>query len=174
MASLIERLRGAYRPGRVRDFRPGRAQQPDRRRPHPDLDPHAPQTDRLRIPPATPDLPPVSGMSRPDAAGGAQPVPQRHRSHADRADALTARTLSLPQQNEILLTVRTPAVGIAADILPKVFDAFITDKQTGTGLGLTITRDIIEQHFGRIEAANDPQGGAVFSIWLPTDKKGQE
>jgi signal transduction histidine kinase len=87
---------------------------------------------------------------------------------------LTARTLSLPRQNEILFTVQDTGPGIAADILPKVFDAFITDKQTGTGLGLTITRDIIEQHFGRIEAANDPQGGAVFSIWLPTDGKGRE
>jgi two-component system sensor histidine kinase HupT/HoxJ len=52
-------------------------------------------------------------------------------------------------------------------MLPKIFDAFITSKHTGTGLGLTITHDILEQHHGRIEAANHPNGGAIFYIWLP-------
>jgi len=41
-------------------------------------------------------------------------------------------------------------------------------------LGLTITHDIIEQHHGRIEARNEPDGhgGAVFNIWLPTYEEG--
>jgi len=86
---------------------------------------------------------------------------------------LSVSTRNLPRQNEVLLTVKDTGPGISPDILPQVFDAFITDKQTGTGLGLTISRDIIEQHFGRIEAGNHPEGGAVFNIWLPADAKGR-
>jgi signal transduction histidine kinase len=53
-------------------------------------------------------------------------------------------------------------------------DAFIIDRQIGTGLGLMINRGIIEQYFGRIEAENDPGSGAVFNFRLPIDGKGQE
>lgn len=171
MASLIERLRSAYRPGRVRDFRPVELNSLIE-------DVHTLISTHMRHKQIAfefhpdPDLPPVSGMS-----DQMRQVLLNLFLNAIEAmgpgGRLTARTLSLPQQNEILLTVRDTGPGIAPDILPNVFDAFITDKQTGTGLGLTITRDIIEQHFGRIEAANDPAGGAVFSIWLPADGKGR-
>jgi signal transduction histidine kinase len=171
MASLIERLRSAYRPGRVRDFRPVELNSLIE-------DVHTLISTHMRhkqiafefLP--DPDLPPVSGMS--DQMRQVVLNLFLNAIEAMRPGGrLTARTLSLPQQNEILLTVQDTGPGIAPDILPKVFDAFITDKQTGTGLGLTITRDIIEQHFGRIEAANDPAGGAVFNIWLPADGKGR-
>ena len=78
------------------------------------------------------------------------------------------RTANLLPQNEVLLTVKDTGPGIDGEILPHIFDAFITSKHTGTGLGLTITHDIIEQHHGHIEAKNDPNGGAVFNVWLPT------
>jgi signal transduction histidine kinase len=68
--------------------------------------------------------------------------------------------------------VKDTGAGIDAEILPHVFDAFITSKHTGTGLGLTITHDIIQQHHGRITAANDPKGGAVFETWLPVHDRG--
>lgn len=172
MASLIERLRSAYRPGHVRDFRPVELNSLIE-------DVHTLISTHMRHKQIAfefhpdPDLPPVSGMS-----DQMRQVVLNLFLNAIEAmgpgGRLTARTLSLPQQNEILLTVQDTGPGIAPDILSKVFDAFITDKQTGTGLGLTITRDIIEQHFGRIEAANDPAGGAVFNIWLPTVGKGRE
>lgn len=172
MASLIERLRSAYRPGRVRDFRPVELNSLIE-------DVHTLISTHMRHKQIAfefhpdPDLPPVLGMS-----DQMRQVALNLFLNAIEAmgpgGRLTARTLSLPRQNEILLTVSDTGPGIAPDILPKVFDAFITDKQTGTGLGLTITRDIIEQHFGRIEAVNDPAGGAVFNIWLPTDGKGHE
>lgn len=172
MASLIERLRSAYRPGRVRDFRPVELNSLIE-------DVHTLISTHMRHKQIAfefhpdPDLPPVLGMS--DQMRQVVLNLFLNAIEAMRPGGrLTARTLSLPQQNEILLTVSDTGPGIAPDILPKVFDAFITDKQTGTGLGLTITRDIIEQHFGRIEAANDPAGGAVFNIWLPTDGKGRE
>jgi PAS domain S-box-containing protein len=87
---------------------------------------------------------------------------------------ITVLTCNLPQQNEVLLTVKDTGPGIDEEILPRIFEPFITSKYTGTGLGLTITHDIIQQHHGRIQAENDPQGGALFSIWLPMDQKGRE
>ena len=52
-------------------------------------------------------------------------------------------------------------------LLPRIFDAFVTSKESGTGLGLTITYDIVHRHNGRIKAENNPDGGATFKIWLP-------
>ena len=172
MASLIERLRSAYRPGRVKDFRPVELN---------DLieDVHTLITTLLRQKQIAfefhpdPDLPPISGM--PDQMR--QVVLNLFLNAIEVMEPggrLIVRTRSLPRQNEVLLTVKDTGPGIAQEILPQIFDAFITDKQTGTGLGLTITRDIIEQHFGRIEAENDPQGGAVFNVWLPIEGKGPE
>jgi signal transduction histidine kinase len=85
---------------------------------------------------------------------------------------LTVITRSLSEQNEVLLTVQDTGPGIDPEILPHIFEPFITSKHTGTGLGLTITHDIIEQHHGHMDAKNDPQGGAIFNIWLPVHKKG--
>ncbi|HKJ38154.1 MAG TPA: GAF domain-containing protein, partial [Anaerolineales bacterium] len=173
MASLIERLRSAYRPGRSKDFRAV------------DLnnlieDEHTLITTHMRQKQIAfecypePGLPPISGV--PDQIR--QVVLNLFINAVEVMDVggrLTVRTQSLIQQNEILLTVKDTGPGIAVDILPHIFDPFITDKQTGTGLGLTITHDIIEQHFGRIKAENDPQGGAIFSIWLPIhNEKGRQ
>jgi signal transduction histidine kinase len=84
------------------------------------------------------------------------------------------QTSSLRAQNEVLILVKDTGPGIDPLILPKIFEPFITSKHTGTGLGLTITRDIIEQHHGRISAENNPEGGAIFRVWLPVDDKGKE
>jgi PAS domain S-box-containing protein len=65
------------------------------------------------------------------------------------------------------LIVRDSGPGIAADMLPKVFDAFVTSKREGIGLGLSIARSIVEAHRGHISASNG-EHGAVFVINLPT------
>jgi signal transduction histidine kinase len=65
--------------------------------------------------------------------------------------------------------VRDTGPGIDPEILPSIFEPFITSKSTGTGLGLTITLDIIQQHHGRIEVENNPEQGATFKVWLPVD-----
>ena len=84
---------------------------------------------------------------------------------------LSVQTRNLRSQKEVLLSVKDTGPGIDSEILPNIFEPFITNKVTGTGLGLTITHDIIHQHHGRIEAANNPEGGAIFMVWLPIDEE---
>ena len=55
--------------------------------------------------------------------------------------------------------------------MPRLFEPFFTTKEggKGTGLGLAITYGIIQEHGGRISAANHPDGGAVFTLQLPVE-----
>lgn len=59
--------------------------------------------------------------------------------------------------------------GISPDVLPRIFDPFFTtrDVGSGTGLGLTVSRDIIAAHGGRIEVASEVGAGTTFTIHLP-------
>jgi signal transduction histidine kinase len=84
---------------------------------------------------------------------------------------LIVQTELLADRDEVMIRVKDTGPGIDPRLLPNIFDAFVTDKETGTGLGLTISHDIIEQHAGRIEASNHPEGGAIFTIWLPAEKR---
>lgn len=70
-------------------------------------------------------------------------------------------------------TIRDTGSGIPPDVLPRIFDPFFTTKDVGqgTGLGLAITYGIIQDHGGTIEAANVPDGGAIFMIDLPAFAK---
>jgi signal transduction histidine kinase len=63
-------------------------------------------------------------------------------------------------------------IGIPEDELETVFDSFVQSSKTrtgagGTGLGLTICREIVAAHRGSISARNSAQGGAVFEILVP-------
>jgi two-component system, NtrC family, sensor histidine kinase HydH len=62
---------------------------------------------------------------------------------------------------------RDTGCGIPDPIMKRIFEPFVTDKQRGTGLGLAVSRRIIEQHGGRLTAANAADCGAVFSVDLP-------
>jgi signal transduction histidine kinase len=73
----------------------------------------------------------------------------------------------LAGQKEVLLSVSDTGPGINPVLLPHIFDAFVTSKESGTGLGLTITYDIVHRHNGRITAENNAGGGATFKFWLP-------
>jgi two-component system NtrC family sensor kinase len=59
--------------------------------------------------------------------------------------------------------------GIPKENLPSIFDPFYTTKRPGrgTGLGLSICKSVMKEHSGSVEAANSPEGGAVFTVTLP-------
>jgi signal transduction histidine kinase len=67
----------------------------------------------------------------------------------------------------LLIEVADTGSGILPSALPRIFEPFFTTKADGSGLGLPISRQIVEQHGGRLSAGNDPAGGAVFQILLP-------
>ena len=64
--------------------------------------------------------------------------------------------------------------GITKENLPNIFDPFYTTKRPGrgTGLGLSICKSVMKEHKGSIEAANSPDGGAVFTVTLPVSPVG--
>lgn len=65
------------------------------------------------------------------------------------------------------LTVADNGAGIAAGLLERIFDSFFTTKPKGLGVGLSVSREIVAAHGGRIEARNRAEGGAVFRVTLP-------
>jgi len=80
---------------------------------------------------------------------------------------LSVSTLWLEGTREIQINIMDDGRGIDQDILPYIFEPFITGKDEGTGLGLSISYDIIFHHGGRIQAENNPEGGATFRVLLP-------
>jgi nitrogen-specific signal transduction histidine kinase len=58
--------------------------------------------------------------------------------------------------------------GLAENVLRDALLPFYSTKATGTGLGLTLCREIVEAHGGRLSIANRPDGGAIVSVWLPS------
>ena len=78
----------------------------------------------------------------------------------------------LKDNNEIAIMVKDPGVGIDNDVMPRLFTKFATRSDVGTGLGLYISKNIIEAHGGRMWAANNPDGkGATFGFSLPLTQK---
>ncbi|MBI4705968.1 MAG: HAMP domain-containing protein [Deltaproteobacteria bacterium] len=65
------------------------------------------------------------------------------------------------------LDVDDDGPGIPTELLPRVFDPYVTTKKDGTGLGLTIVKKIVIDHGGQIEAEGSPLGGARFRLRLP-------
>jgi C4-dicarboxylate-specific signal transduction histidine kinase len=68
---------------------------------------------------------------------------------------------------EAKVSVADSGGGIPSEVLPRVFDPFVTSKATGMGLGLAISRTIVEAYGGWIRAENLPSGGALFQFTIP-------
>ena len=71
------------------------------------------------------------------------------------------------ENNQILVSVSDTGVGLPAQQADQIFDAFFTTKSHGTGMGLSISRSIVESHGGRLWAANNSARGASFYVILP-------
>lgn len=69
--------------------------------------------------------------------------------------------------NLVVIRVEDTGAGIPADMRERIFESFYTTKQTGLGIGLSICRNIVEGHGGRIFADGSPLGGARFQVELP-------
>ena len=69
--------------------------------------------------------------------------------------------------SNLVILVEDTGPGIPDDMLPLPFDSTISSKPEGMGIGLSVSRTIVEAHGGRISAANRPEGGAAFSVELP-------
>jgi PAS domain S-box-containing protein len=77
-----------------------------------------------------------------------------------------------PEEHAVRVGVRDQGPGIPPDQLENVFAAFFTTKAEGMGMGLAISRSIVEAHGGRIWAENNPEGGATFCFTLPVQPRG--
>ncbi|HWZ52740.1 MAG TPA: PAS domain-containing protein [Granulicella sp.] len=68
---------------------------------------------------------------------------------------------------QLLISVRDTGVGLPRELADQIFSAFFTTKDNGTGMGLPISRSIIESHGGRLWAADSSEQGATFHFTLP-------
>jgi PAS domain S-box-containing protein len=93
-------------------------------------------------------------------------------------DVDTARELiinSQPAKNEqVMVSVSDTGVGLPPQQADQIFNAFFTTKPSGTGMGLRISRSIIESHGGRLWAADNSPRGASFCFTLPTKAEVEE
>lgn len=80
---------------------------------------------------------------------------------------------SAAEDDKLIIRIEDTGHGIPEDIIDKIFDPFFTHgKHDGTGLGMTISRKIIEAHQGQITARNRIEGGAAIEINLPRNRDG--
>jgi PAS domain S-box-containing protein len=93
-------------------------------------------------------------------------------------DADGARELAIKSQraenDHVLVCVSDTGLGLPLQQADQLFHAFFTTKPHGTGMGLSISRSIVESHGGRLWAANNSRRGASFSFTLPTKAEARE
>ncbi|MDQ5876617.1 MAG: HAMP domain-containing histidine kinase [Thermoproteota archaeon] len=81
---------------------------------------------------------------------------------------ITVTTKKKEENNEIIVSIKDTGSGIDPEIMPRLFSKFATKSQTGTGLGLFVSQNILEAHGGKIWAENNSDGrGCTFSFSLP-------
>jgi signal transduction histidine kinase len=73
------------------------------------------------------------------------------------------------ENDQLAISVSDLGIGLPDDRAERIFDAFFTTKPQGTGMGLSISRRIIESHGGRLWASPNTGRGAIFHFTLPTE-----
>jgi signal transduction histidine kinase len=87
-----------------------------------------------------------------------------------RVDVTAARRTDDDERPGVAIAVRDTGSGIPADFLPKIFDPFFSTKSSsrdGSGLGLSICRDLVRSNGSDIQVASMPGEGTTFTVWLP-------
>jgi two-component system sensor kinase FixL len=86
-------------------------------------------------------------------------------------DAVTQRDITVRSEpalaRGVRISVADNGTGISPEDLERIFEPFVTTKPQGLGLGLAVCRSIVRSHNGQLWAANNPDGGATFTIELP-------
>ena len=85
----------------------------------------------------------------------------------ERKGSVTASAAVDPGNGILRITVRDTGPGLPTERASAIFEPFFTTKSDGSGLGLWIVQQIVVAHGGAIQAADSPEGGAVFTIHLP-------
>lgn len=80
---------------------------------------------------------------------------------------VTISTQYSADTRQAILSVHDNGPGIPAELLPRLFEPYVTSKHKGTGLGLAIVKKIVEEHGGHLSARNHDGGGAIISMKLP-------
>jgi signal transduction histidine kinase len=172
MSGMLDRLRTAYRPIRVEDFQPVQINNLIE-------DVHALVATHLRHNGISfeflfdPDMPAIPGL----VDQLRQVLLNLFMNAVDampKGGMMRVTTHLEAETHEAVITVSDTGNGIDPFILPNIFDAFVTNKDRGTGLGLTISYEIVTKHRGRIQAENNPEGGATFSVWLPMEQRNEK
>jgi signal transduction histidine kinase len=79
--------------------------------------------------------------------------------------------ISEKKDNQVRVSILDTGIGIDPEIFPKLFSRFASKSFSGTGLGLFISKNIIEEHGGKVSAQNNPSGGgATFSFTIPSSQ----
>jgi C4-dicarboxylate-specific signal transduction histidine kinase len=78
------------------------------------------------------------------------------------------------EKEQITVSVSDTGLGLPREQVDQIFDAFFTTKAHGTGMGLSISRSIVESHGGRLWAASNSPRGASFHLTLPTKDEAHE
>lgn len=91
-----------------------------------------------------------------EAMDGTQSKPHR----------LTIRS-AMRGEGQLEVSISDTGLGLSSDLIDKVFEPFFSTKTDGMGMGLVITRSVVEAHGGQLRAECNPGGGAIFSFVLP-------
>jgi signal transduction histidine kinase len=78
------------------------------------------------------------------------------------------------ENSQLLISVSDTGVGLPSKQADQIFNAFFTTKTQGTGMGLSISRSIVESHRGRLWATDNSPRGAIFYLSLPTNVEAGE